>query len=49
MFPFTARGSTLDAESDVYRRQILSSKVDPRAERVNRTFGLGQHWASHLV
>ena len=23
-----------NAESDVYRRQILTSKVDPRAERV---------------
>ena len=25
----------LTAESDVYRRQILTSKVDPRAVRVN--------------
>ena len=32
IFPFTVRGSPL--ESDVYRRQILTSKVDPRAERV---------------
>ena len=30
-FTFTVRVSTL--ESDVYRRQILSTKVDPRAVR----------------
>ena len=30
----TMRGSTLSAESDVYRHQILTTKVDPRAERV---------------
>ena len=25
----------IDSESDVYRRQILTSKIDPRAVRVN--------------
>ena len=30
MFDLTGRGS----ESDVYRRQILTTKVDPRAVRV---------------
>ena len=32
IFTVTARGLT--SESDVYRRQILTSKVDPRAVRV---------------
>ena len=31
----TLRGSTLDVRTDVYRRQILTSKVDHRAGRVN--------------
>ena len=32
---FSIRGSTLASESDVYRRPILTSQVDPRAVRVN--------------
>ena len=31
---FTVRGSTLMPESDVCRRQIVTSKVDPCTERV---------------
>ena len=34
MFTLSVRGLTLDSESDVYRSQILTSKIDPRAERV---------------
>ena len=30
----TVQESTLDSESDVYRRQILTSKVDPPTVRV---------------
>ena len=33
IFTLTARGLTL--ESDVYRRQILTTKVDPRTVKVN--------------
>ena len=40
-FILTVLGSTLyfriTSESDVYRRQILTSKVDPRTVRVNLT------------
>ena len=38
MFTLTVRGSTLvvRSESDVYRRQILTTKVDPRTERVKQ-------------
>ena len=32
IFTLTARGSTLDVR--IYRRQILTTKVDPRAARV---------------
>ena len=31
----TVRRSTLGVRSDVYRRQILTTKVDPRTIRVN--------------
>ena len=34
MLTFSAREPTLDLESDVCRRQIVMSKVDPRTERV---------------
>ena len=50
IFTGTVRGSTLDAESAVYRRQIMSSKVDPSVVMVKRTLGqqvdpiLKQHW-----
>ena len=44
MFTLNSAGSTLD----VYKRQILTSKVDPRAVRVNyQTFGLFFLWFSH--
>ena len=32
---FLVRGSTFMSESDVLRRQILMSKVDPRAVRID--------------
>ena len=32
---FAVRGATLDVRISTDRRQILTSKVDPRAERVN--------------
>ena len=38
------RGDRLyTSESDVYRRQILTYKVDPRAERVNTLLVSGIH------
>ena len=36
MFTLTVRVSTSASESDVYIRQILTTKVDARAVRVNR-------------
>ena len=36
MLILTVRGSTLVSESDVYRRQILSAKVDPHSVRVKQ-------------
>ena len=36
MFILLARGPSSYAESDVYRRQILTYKDGPRAERVDR-------------
>ena len=38
-YPFSA-GSTLDAESDVRRCQIVTCKVDSRAERVKYNIGI---------
>ena len=38
MFTLTVRGSTL--ESGIYRRQILTTKVDPRTVRVKYSDGL---------
>ena len=36
IFLFLQRGDRLQSsESDVYRRQILTTKIDPRAVRVN--------------
>ena len=29
------QGSTLTSDSDIYRRQILTSKVGPRTEKIN--------------
>ena len=35
--PFQCEDRLQTSESDVYRRQLLTSKVDPRAERVDGT------------
>ena len=34
MLTLSARGQLQTSESDVYGRQILTAKVDPRTERV---------------
>ena len=36
MFTLKVRGSTLVVRTVVYRRQILSNKVDPRSVKVKR-------------
>ena len=36
-FNYSSGGGLYTSESDVYRRQILTYKDDPRAERINNT------------